>query len=101
VLSVHDSYLIYYTCVAELEGVMEVASERARGVALPTPNQFFGLDEVDPEAEFFKDYVAFSQTERSEGYLSCDCDAVTCRPITPCQMSGRRLNCSHWDFTEI
>ncbi|WP_157063857.1 hypothetical protein [Phaeobacter sp. 11ANDIMAR09] len=67
VLSVHDSYLIDYTRVRELKRVMAVASERVCGVALPTSNQFYGLDEADPE--YVQDYIAFRQAARSEGYL--------------------------------
>lgn len=69
VLSVHDSYLIDYTRVGELKRVMAQASEAVAGAALPTANQFFGLDEVDPEAEHVQDYIVWRQTARSEGYL--------------------------------
>jgi hypothetical protein len=69
VLSVHDSYIIDYTRVGELKRVMAEASETVIGTVLPTANQFFGLDEVDPEAEHVRDYVIWRQTARSEGYL--------------------------------
>jgi len=70
VLSVHDSYLIDYTRVAELKQVMADASRAVAGAALPTSNQFYGLDEQDdPKAEHVLDYVAWRQTARSEGYL--------------------------------
>ncbi|NRB18689.1 MAG: hypothetical protein HRU33_14290 [Rhodobacteraceae bacterium] len=58
VLSVHDSYLIDYTRVGELKRVMAVASEAVAGAALPTANEYLGLDEWDPTAEHFQDYVA-------------------------------------------
>lgn len=69
VLSVHDSCIIDYTRVAELKWVMTEASETVIGTVLPTANQFFGLDEVDTEAEHVRDYVIWRQTARSEGYL--------------------------------
>ncbi len=56
--------MIDYTRVGELKRVMATASERVCGVALPTSNRFYGLDEVDPEAEYVQDYVAFRQIER-------------------------------------
>ncbi|OIQ40009.1 MAG: hypothetical protein BM558_11555 [Roseobacter sp. MedPE-SW] len=85
VLSVHDSYLIDYTRVGELKRVMAVASERVCGVALPTANQFYGLDEVDPGAEYVQDYVAFRQVARSEGYLRrmAEHEQRTGRPVEP------------------
>ncbi|WP_299355955.1 hypothetical protein [uncultured Shimia sp.] len=71
VLSVHDSYVIDYTRVAELKDIMAEASEAVAGVALPTSNQFFGLDEQDdPSADYVRDYVIWRQTARSEGYLA-------------------------------
>lgn len=70
VLSVHDSYIIDYTRVAELKWAMAEASEAVVGTALAASNQFFGLDEVDdPAADHVRDYVVWRQTARSEGYL--------------------------------
>ena len=48
---------------------MADASEAVVGVPLPTSNKFYGLDETDPTAEHFNDYIAWRQTARSEGYL--------------------------------
>ena len=70
VLSVHDSYIIDYTRVAELKRVMAEASEAVAGVPLTTLNQFYGLDEApDRNADHYKDYIIWRQTARSEGYL--------------------------------
>ncbi len=70
VLSVHDSCIIDYTRVGELKRVMAEASEAVVGRALPTANQFYGLDEQqDPTADFVRDYIVWRQTARSDGYL--------------------------------
>jgi hypothetical protein len=70
VLSVHDSFLIDYTRVAELKDVMARASMLVVGAALPTSNVFFGLDETDGKPiEVVQDYTNWRQTARSEGYL--------------------------------
>lgn len=70
VLSVHDSYIVDYTRVAELKAVMAAASEHVVGTPLPTSNQWYGLDEqVDPTAYYVRDYIAWRQTARSAGYL--------------------------------
>ena len=85
VLSVHDSYLIDFTRVGELKRVMAEASEAVAGAALPTANQFFGLDEQDPTAEHVRDYVIWRQTPRSEGYLQrmAEHEQRTGRPVEP------------------
>ena len=50
---------------------MAEASEAVAGVALPTSNQFYGLDEQDDSAaDHVRDYVIWRQTARSEGYLN-------------------------------
>ena len=36
---------------------------------LPTSNKFYGLDEVDPDAEHTLDYIVWRQVLRSPGYL--------------------------------
>ena len=69
VLSVHDSCIIDYTRVAELKRLMAEASQAVAGMALPTANQFYGLDEQDPKADHLQDYIIWRQTARSEGYL--------------------------------
>jgi len=70
VLSVHDSYIIDYTRVRELKETMAAASEAVVGAAIPTSNQWYGLDEhEDPTTHYVQDYIAWRQTARSEGYL--------------------------------
>ena len=70
VLSVHDSYIIDYTRIAELKEVMAAASEQVVGVPLPTSNKFFGLDEQgERTSDHFRDYIIYRQTARSPGYL--------------------------------
>ena len=71
VLSVHDSYIIDFTRVAELKRVLADASEQVVGRALATSNQHLGLDEApDPTAPHVMDYVVWRQTERSRAYLA-------------------------------
>jgi hypothetical protein len=70
VLSVHDSFLIDYTRVAQLKEAMAAASKAVVGVSLPTSNVFYGLDEQpDPNADHVRDYIIYRQTARCEGYL--------------------------------
>lgn len=92
VLSVHDSYLIDFTRVGELKRVMAEASEAVAGAALPTANQFFGLDEQDPTAEHVRDYVIWRQTPRSEGYLRrmAEHEQRTGRPVEPFDLNQVR-----------
>ncbi|GAA6208548.1 hypothetical protein NBRC116601_18410 [Cognatishimia sp. WU-CL00825] len=92
VLSVHDSYLIDYTRVGELKRVMASASEEVAGVSLPTSNVFFGLDEIEPEAEHLRDYVDWRQTARSEGYLRRleEHEQATGQEIIPYRVAPKR-----------
>ncbi len=71
VLSVHDSYIVDYTRVAELKAAMRDASLAEVGVDLATANNFLGLDEqnnLGPDAML--DYVKWRQTARCGGYLA-------------------------------
>lgn len=67
VLSVHDSFIIDYTRVAELKQVMAAASEQVAGVALPVAAKGLGLDEMDADERL--DYVEWFQTPRTLRYL--------------------------------
>lgn len=70
VLSVHDSYLIDYTRVAELKAMMARACEEVMGAPIPTSNRFFGLDEkMGMPGYVVLDYISWRQTPRCPGYL--------------------------------
>ncbi len=86
VLSVHDSYIIDYTRVAELKRVMAEATLAEVGKALATSNESLGLDEPTKlNAQQVSDYVRWRQTARSDGYLGrlAEHEARTGRDIVP------------------
>ena len=68
VLSVHDSFIIDYTRVGELKQVMADASAAMVGRAMAVSASALGVDEVDPG--HLLDFVSWTQTPRSPGYLS-------------------------------
>ena len=71
VLSVHDSYIIDYTRVAELREVMSTASREVVGEPLPTTANGIGLDSLaDDPPDRLLDFVRWSQSPRCEGYLA-------------------------------
>jgi hypothetical protein len=67
VLSVHDSFIIDYTRVAELKRVMAEASAAVAGRPLAVSAAALGVDEMDPENRL--DFVAWTQAPRCSAYL--------------------------------
>ena len=71
VLSVHDSYIIDYTRVAELRDVMSTASQEVVGEPLATTANGIGLDSFSGEPDdHLLDFIRWSQSPRCEGYLA-------------------------------
>ena len=71
VLSVHDSYIIDYTRVAELREIMAEASKEVIGEPLPTTANGIGLDSFAGEPyDRLLDFIRWSQSPRCEGYLA-------------------------------
>ncbi|MGV8986429.1 MAG: hypothetical protein ACOH2H_09120, partial [Cypionkella sp.] len=73
VLSVHDSFIIDYTRVAELKAVMQESAVAVVGRGLKVSQSALGFDEMlgdgtDPEV--LHDFVAWAQTPRCDGYLA-------------------------------
>ena len=71
VLSVHDSFIIDYTHVAELKQVMAEASAAVVGRALPVSQSGAGLDEfrADTPPDRVLDFISWCQAPRQEKYL--------------------------------
>ncbi|MCD2314367.1 hypothetical protein, partial [Pseudosulfitobacter pseudonitzschiae] len=95
VLSVHDSYIIDYTRVAELKRVMAEATLAVVGEALPTSNKFFGLDEpTGRTAQQVSDYVQWRQTPRTGEYLRrlAEHEARTGLEVVPYDRLTRKPN---------
>jgi len=71
VLSVHDSYIIDYTRVAELREVMATASRDVVGEPLRTTANGIGLDSfADDPPDRVQDFIRWHQSPRCSGYLA-------------------------------
>ena len=69
VLSVHDSYIIDYTRIAELREVMATASREVVGEPLPTTANGIGLDSfADESPQMLQDFIEWRDRPRCEGY---------------------------------
>ena len=69
VLSVHDSFIVPYTHVAELKRVMGLAAKRVVGRALAVDASGPGLDEIGGNNDVRLDFQSWRQTPSSDGYL--------------------------------
>ena len=70
VLSVHDSFIIPYTHVAQLKRVMGLAAKRVVGRALAVDSSGLGLDEIGGNNDVRLDFQCWRQTPRGDGYLA-------------------------------
>ena len=70
VLSVHDSFIVPYTHVAELKRVMGLAAKRVVGRALSVDASGPGLDEIGGGNDVRLDFQSWRQTPRGDGYLA-------------------------------